>query len=140
VTEVDIAADADRCYALLCDIERTPEWVPTVTGVRVLARDDDGRISEAWFIGGAGSAAYAYRLRYAHDPAARRLRWWIEDTTLRDLDGEAEIVDLGGGRCRLRYQLHASTLSLAGGRVSLRDELPEPIAESFRSWVEKLGV
>jgi ribosome-associated toxin RatA of RatAB toxin-antitoxin module len=136
-TEAEIARDADACYALLGDIARIPEWFPAVNAVRVLETDERGRATRAWFMGGSATTPYAYQLRYEHDDATRTLRWRIEDATLRDLDGEAEIVALAPGRCRLRYRIHASTLDLDGGRVRIRDEAPEPVAEAFRRWAER---
>lgn len=39
-----VAADAERCYALLADVERYPEWYPAgAKRVEVLDRDGDGR-------------------------------------------------------------------------------------------------
>ena len=33
---VDIDAPADRVWAVMRDVERWPEWTPTVTGIRLL--------------------------------------------------------------------------------------------------------
>lgn len=39
-----VAADAERCYALLADVERYPEWYPAgAKRVEVLDRDGEGR-------------------------------------------------------------------------------------------------
>jgi len=40
-----VAADVERCYALLADVERYPEWYPAgVKRVDVLERDAEGRV------------------------------------------------------------------------------------------------
>jgi ribosome-associated toxin RatA of RatAB toxin-antitoxin module len=40
-----VAADVERCYALLADVERYPEWYPTgAKRVDVLGRGADGRV------------------------------------------------------------------------------------------------
>jgi hypothetical protein len=134
--EVEIDRDVDDCWRLLCEIDRIPDWVPGVTDVRVTERDDHGRASVAHFIGGRGSGAFAYVLRYSHDDATHTQRWRIEDSTLRDLDGEARVIRTGYDRCRLYYGIHASTAIIAAGAILLRDEAPDPVAESFRTWAE----
>jgi ribosome-associated toxin RatA of RatAB toxin-antitoxin module len=134
--EAEIDRDAETCYALLSDVARIPEWLLTVSEVRVLDVDARGRVTRAWFLGGSASTPHAYCLRYEHDEQARALRWRIEDATLRDLDGEAEIVPITDGRCRLRYRLHASTLELEGGQLRIHDEAPEPVVQAFRQWAE----
>jgi ribosome-associated toxin RatA of RatAB toxin-antitoxin module len=138
--EIEIARDAGECFALLADPARIPEWVPGVSSARVVTTDERGRPTRVWFMGAVASAPYSYLLAYDFDDAGRTMRWRIEDATLRDLDGEAQIVETAPGRCRLRYRLHASRLILADGQVQVRDETPEPVVEAFKRWAEQPGV
>ncbi len=134
--EIEIAADAAHCYRLLCDVESVPCWLDAVADVQPLERDDQGRVTVARFISGQGSAGISYDLVYRYDEPHLALRWRIRESTLRELEGEASIAPLGPDRCRLRYGIHASTLSFQEGKLRLAEETPEHAAESFRRWAE----
>jgi uncharacterized membrane protein len=42
---IQVAAPAERCFAIAADLDRVPEWHGAMTGVEVLERDADGRAS-----------------------------------------------------------------------------------------------
>jgi ribosome-associated toxin RatA of RatAB toxin-antitoxin module len=136
--EVEIARDADHCWRLLCDVERTPSWVPGVAAVRILETDGAGRAVLASFVGMPSRASFAYTLRYHHDDERRTLRWESEDRDLRELSGEARLEPLGECRCLLYYGLCSSAAEVLPGwaQVALRDERPGPVAEAFRRFAE----
>lgn len=136
--EVDIAREVDACWRLLCDVERTPDWVPGVAAVRRLESDADGRMVLARFIGMPSRGSFAYTLRYVYDDDARRLRWESEDDAVRELYGEASLEAIGPGTSRLRYGLCASVTEVLPGwaQMALKDERPAPVAEAFRRFAE----
>lgn len=136
--EVEVALDPDEAFALLCAVERVPDWVPGVADVRVTATDDRGRATAAEFVAMPHRASVDYRLAYEYDDAARRVRWSSPDGSVRRLTGAAEIIAFAGG-CRLRYGVDAALLAAVPGwaEVSLREESPEPIARAFARWAER---
>jgi ribosome-associated toxin RatA of RatAB toxin-antitoxin module len=138
--EVELALAPEDAFALLCAVDRVPDWVPGVADVRVTATDDRGRATAAEFVAMPHRASVDYRLEYEYDDDARRICWSSSDGGVRRLTGAAEIVATGGG-CRLRYGVDSALLAAVPGwaEVSLREESPEPIARAFARWAERTG-
>jgi ribosome-associated toxin RatA of RatAB toxin-antitoxin module len=137
--EVEIAASAEQCYRLLCDVQRVPEWVPGVADVRIVERDERGRPSLVRFTSMPGRGSLEYLVRYSYDDEAHCVRWTTEDGGERELSGEAAIVDHGRGWTRLRYALMGRAASSLPfwARDSLSEDRPQPVADAFKRWVER---
>jgi len=137
---VDVACSAEQCWRLLADVLRVPEWVPGVAAAEVVEADADGRPLVVRFIGMPAAGSLDYVLRYGHDDQLRTLRWRSQDDAgERHLEGEARVVDLGDGRCRLHYVLTSwNARSLPGwAQATLADDTPERTAGAFRRWAER---
>jgi len=136
---VDIAASADQCFALLCEVERLPEWVAGVADVMVLERDDAGRARRVRFTGMPSRGSLSYELVYEYDQAARIVRWHTVEVALRDLRGKARFDELDGGRCTMTYTVRSETAEQlpSWARAVLDEESAEKVAYAFRRWVEK---
>jgi hypothetical protein len=139
--ELDIDRSADDCYRLLCDLARVPEWVPGVADVLTVERDAQSRPTVVRFTAMPARGSLSYLLHYSYDPAARTLCWHSEDRALRDLRGQATVVELDRARCRLRYSLVATSSEElpVWARAVLEEDRPESVARSFRRWVQDRG-
>jgi ribosome-associated toxin RatA of RatAB toxin-antitoxin module len=83
-----IAASPERCYDVIADFERYPEWARDVKEVRVVERDEQGRGVRVEFRAGAMGHSARYILRYDHSDAPRALPWVLEQGDIvRRLDG-----------------------------------------------------
>jgi hypothetical protein len=140
--EVEVAANADHCYRLLCDVRRVPEWVSGVADVAIVERDAQGRASLVRFTSMPGRGSLRYLLRYSYDDESRTLRWQTEVDEERGLAGAATVVGLGPARARLRYELSTSAASTLPiwARDSLLEDQPGSVAEAFVRWVEQTAM
>ena len=72
-----------RCFEVVADIERYPEWVADLKEVHVHERDDKGRPSLVSFRAGAFGRSTSYTLFYDYSAAPSELRWVSETATSR---------------------------------------------------------
>ena len=81
-------APPERCYEVVLDFERYPEWVADIKHVEVLQRDDEGRGSKVAFRAAAMGRSTSYTLAYDYSKAPGEISWVLErgDITRR-LDG-----------------------------------------------------
>lgn len=133
---IEVACSAAHAWELLTDIERIPAWVPGVAEVAVLERDRYARVVQ--FVTMPATGSLVYRLRYQHDDAVRTQRWSSVEGNDRGLDGQARVVDLGDGRCRLHYQLSswAGRAVPRWAQAALADDTAQRTVEAFRRWAE----
>jgi uncharacterized membrane protein len=109
VESVEIAADLDRVWAVQTDVERWPEWLPTVTSLR--------RLEPGPFVLGSSARLEQPRLRPAVwrvteiDPP--RLFVWESDSPGVHSRGEHRAEPLPDGRVRAELVM-VQTGPLAG--------------------------
>ncbi|HVF76351.1 MAG TPA: SRPBCC family protein [Acidimicrobiales bacterium] len=93
-------APPERCYEVVLDFERYPEWVADIKHVEVLQRDDQDRGTKVAFRAAAMGRSTSYTLAYDYSQAPREISWVLErgDITRR-LDGTYvfEATDDGDG-------------------------------------------
>ena len=68
-------APPDKCYEVVADFERYPEWAADIKAVTIEARDDDGRPSEVAFRAAAFGRSTNYTLRFDYGNAPKELSW-----------------------------------------------------------------
>lgn len=101
---VEIAAPAERCFAIAADIDHLPEWHGAMTQVKVLERDDEGRATVTDSEMDATVTRVRMRLRFSYDEP-NGLRWTRESGDLRSLDGSWRFEERGHGLTRATYSL-----------------------------------
>ncbi|MCP5026448.1 MAG: hypothetical protein GY929_09205 [Actinomycetia bacterium] len=120
-----ITAPPTRCYEVVLEFERYPEWAEGIDSAEVLSRDNEDRpLDVAFSAGGMGRRAN-YVLRYDHSEAPRRLSWHlVEGDVMGRLDGyyEFEPVDTDPGACEVTYDLEVELLVRIPGFVRRRAE------------------
>ncbi|MBP6838104.1 MAG: SRPBCC family protein [Kofleriaceae bacterium] len=135
---VEIACDAGQCWALLCDPRLIPEWVTGVAEAHVLASDEAGRPIQVRFGGMPSVGSLDYVMAYRYDDAARVLWWETLPGADRRITGEARLIELGPGRCRLDYALGSKVGDTVPpwARASLAGDTPEKVVRSFQRFAE----
>jgi ribosome-associated toxin RatA of RatAB toxin-antitoxin module len=100
----EVAAPAQRCFDLLTDFERLPEWQGAVRAVRVLERDEQGRGTVVEYEVDARVKTVRYRLRQVYEEPVRLGSEYLGGD-FRDLSGEWRFVALGEDRTRVELDL-----------------------------------
>lgn len=75
VETVTIAAPPERCWEIVLDFARYPEWARDVKRATVTERDGDGRGVEVDFEASAIGRSARYTLRYDYTGAPERMAW-----------------------------------------------------------------
>jgi ribosome-associated toxin RatA of RatAB toxin-antitoxin module len=101
-----IAGTPARCFEVVTDVERYPEWVADVKQVHVLSRDDEGRASVVSFRAGAFGRSTSYVLAYDYSNAPEEISWIQKEGDLTNrLDGSYRFVPTADGSTEVLYQL-----------------------------------
>ena len=96
----------ERCFAVVTDVERYPEWVPDVKEVAVLERDAQGRARLVSFRAGAFGRSAHYVLAYDYSQAPAVLSWTQRDGDItRSLEGSYTFTESTGGATDVLYAL-----------------------------------
>ena len=87
-----VSATPERCFEVVDDIERYPEWMADIKEVTVHERDEQGRPSLVSFRAAAFGRSTSYTLAYDHHEAPRALAWRLTkgDITTK-LDGRYDL-------------------------------------------------
>lgn len=102
----EIDAPIAAVWAIVADVESAPAWQRGFESVTALERDGDGRATTCDTVTDMKVKRFGSRVSFAYDAPAR-LAWRQEDGDLKALTGSWELEDLGAGRTRAAYALHA---------------------------------
>ena len=119
----EIAAPIARCWALVADLSRTPEWQQGIESVEVLERDGEDRPLVCETVIDARFRTVRCRVRCSYE-APHRMAFTRIAGEISVLDGSWELVELGPERTRATY-----ALAVDPGRVGL---LAKPLEKALR--------
>ena len=116
-------APPDKCYEVVADFERYPEWAADIKAVTIEQRDEEGRPSEVAFRAAAFGRSTNYTLRFDYDNAPKELSWVQTrgDLTSR-LDGTYVFDATDNGDTEVTYHLTAELRVPIPGFVKRRAE------------------
>ncbi|MHB8219690.1 MAG: SRPBCC family protein [Acidimicrobiales bacterium] len=116
-----VAAPPERCFAVVADIERYPEWAADIKEVTVHERDADGRPLLVTFRAAAFGRSTSYTLTYDYSSAPRVLAWKLTkgDITTK-LDGSYVFDAADGGGTDVSYHLEVELRVPIPGFIKMR--------------------
>jgi len=116
-----VAAPPERCFAVVADIERYPEWAADIKEVTVQERDAEGRPLVVTFRAAAFGRSTSYTLTYDYSSAPRVLAWKLTkgDITTK-LDGRYEFSAADGGGTDISYHLEVELRVPIPGFIKMR--------------------
>ena len=136
-TEV-LPAPPDRCFDVVTDFERYPEWMSTFKEVRVLERDADGRPVLVEFRIDAKLREVRYVLRHHLDrPSA--ITWDYVEGDAKDVDGEWRFEDAGSGTTRCTYRVSFDVGGFIPGSVK-RALAEQAVRSSLQALAQRVAV
>lgn len=115
-------APPERCYEVVLDFERYPEWVADIKHVEVLARDTEGRGTKVAYRAAAMGRSTSYTLAYDYSGAPREVSWVLEKGDItRRLDG-TYVFDPSNGGTDVTYHLAVELVVPLPGFIKSRAE------------------
>jgi hypothetical protein len=126
-SSAEIPAGIDRCWAVVADLARAPEWQGGLERVTVLARDGESRPLICDTVTDARFTTVACRVRVSYDAPRRMAFTRVESDDVDALEGSWELEPLGADRTRATYRL-----AVDPGRVGL---LAKPLERALRPLV-----
>lgn len=118
--QMEVAAPVADVLEVLLAIERYPEWARDLKAAAVLARDDQGRVTEARFRAAGFGYSTEYTLAYDHSTPGR-LAWVLtEGDVTRKLDGYYELTEVSEDTTEVAYELEAELVLPLPGFVKRR--------------------
>ncbi|HEY5188158.1 MAG TPA: SRPBCC family protein [Solirubrobacteraceae bacterium] len=125
--QAEIPASIERCWELVADIERAPEWQRTLAAVEVVERDAEGRPLICDTVNDARLMKVRCRVRVSYTPPGRLAFALEQSGDLDAMDGGWQLEALGPERTRAIY-----TLAVDPGRIGL---LARPLERAIRPLV-----
>jgi ribosome-associated toxin RatA of RatAB toxin-antitoxin module len=119
----EVAAGIERCWEVVQDLSRTPEWQQGISAVTVIERDDVGRPLVCETVIDAKFRVVRCRVRCSYD-APRRMAFARISGEIPTMEGSWELESLDPERTRATY-----TLAVDPGRVGL---LARPLEKALR--------
>jgi uncharacterized protein YndB with AHSA1/START domain len=101
----EIPASLERCWAVVADIERAPEWQRTLAAVEVVERDPEGRPLICDTVNDAKLMKVRCRVRIDYEPPRRLAFELVASDDLDAMEGGWELESLGPERTRAIYTL-----------------------------------
>jgi ribosome-associated toxin RatA of RatAB toxin-antitoxin module len=118
---MSVSASPERCFSVVADIERYPEWAADIKQVVVDERDDQGRPVLVTFRAAAFGRSTRYTLRYDFSEAPHILAWKLTkgDITSK-LDGSYVFDPAEGSGTEVRYHLEVELRVPIPGFIKMR--------------------
>jgi ribosome-associated toxin RatA of RatAB toxin-antitoxin module len=127
IASAELSHSLDRCWGVIEDVPRWPEWQRTLERVEVVERDERGRPLICDTVSDAKLTKIHVRVRMAYDPP-HRLTWsQVHADDLESLEGSWELEELAGGGTRATYRL-----AVDPGKIGI---LARPIERMIRPLV-----
>jgi ribosome-associated toxin RatA of RatAB toxin-antitoxin module len=121
--QMEVGAPPARCWEVLLDFERYPEWAGDLKRVEVLERDGAGRGTRVAFRAAAMGRSTNYTLAYDYSDEPRVLAGVLERGDLmRKLDGSYVFEPVDDDRTHVTYHLEADLIVPLPGFVKRRAE------------------
>lgn len=118
-----VSGTPERCFAVVTDVERYPEWVGDLKAVEIVERDEDGRAKVVAFRAAAFGRSTSYTLQYDYSKAPDEISWvQVRGDITSRLDGAYQFAPAGDGETEVTYKLTVDLRVPIPGFVKRRAE------------------
>jgi len=120
---ISVAAPPERCFEVVADLERYPEWAADIKEVEVKERDDQGRPILVTMRAAAFGRSTSMTLAYDYSEAPHALAWKLTQgdiTTKWDGSYVFEPSSDGGGGTDVTYHVEAALRVPIPGFIKMR--------------------
>ena len=120
----DVDADVERCWAVVEDLERWPQWQQGLERVEVVERDEQGRPVLCDTVADAKVTKVRCRVRVSYDRPHHLSFARVESDDVDEMEGSWELSATGEGRTLAVYKL-----AVDPGRVGF---MARPLEKALR--------
>jgi ribosome-associated toxin RatA of RatAB toxin-antitoxin module len=118
----EVNASLKKCWNVVMDIEKYPEWIADIKEVRILSTDDEGRPDEVSFRAAAFGRSTNYTLKYDYSGVPNTLKWvQLNGDHTNKLDGSYTFEE-SGSKTTITYELEAELKIPIPGFIKRRAE------------------
>jgi len=118
--QIRIDAPSERCFEVILDFERYPEWAGDIREVEVVERDEESRGTKVAYRAAAMGRSARYTLEYDLSDAPHAVSWkLVEGDIMRVLDGTYTFDPEGDGTL-VTYQLEVELVIPMPGFIKRR--------------------
>jgi ribosome-associated toxin RatA of RatAB toxin-antitoxin module len=118
--QMTVSASPERCFAVVADIERYPEWAADIKEVVVDERDDEGRPLLVTFRAAAFGRSASSTLRYDFSEAPHILSWKLTKGDITSKWDGSYVFDPEESGTRVTYHLEAELRVPIPGFIKMR--------------------
>ena len=101
----DVDAGVERCWAVVEDLERWPQWQQGLERVEVVERDDQGRPLVCDTVADAKITKVRCRVRVSYDQPHHLSFSRVESDDVDEMEGSWDLQEAGEGRTHAVYKL-----------------------------------
>jgi ribosome-associated toxin RatA of RatAB toxin-antitoxin module len=118
---MSVSASPERCFSVVADLERYPEWAADIKEIVVDEHDAEGRPALVTFRAAAFGRSTSYTLRYDFSEAPHILSWKLTkgDITSK-LDGSYVFEPAEGSGTEVTYHLEVELRVPIPGFIKMR--------------------
>jgi Polyketide cyclase / dehydrase and lipid transport len=120
----DIDVDLERCWAVVEDVVRWPDWQQGLESISVVESDEHGRPAVCDIVADAKITKIHSRVRVTYDAPHSLTFTLVQSDHVDEMDGSWELRDTGDGRTHAVY-----TLAVDPGHVGF---MARPIEKALR--------
>ncbi len=107
---LEVNADPEVCYGLMCDFEKYPEWFKYVRETKILKKDERDAPIKVMFLCDIITKAVSKKgflvvNEYVYDPVKYRLLYRVVDGIVNDARGDFQFRRLNSGRCLAEFNI-----------------------------------
>jgi ribosome-associated toxin RatA of RatAB toxin-antitoxin module len=113
----EIDAPVERVWAVVADVERSPEWQGGVKAINPIDRDEEGRPTRVNAEADIKVRVIKTIVKFDYSAAPNQLAWTQEKGDIEAVDGTWTLEDLGGDRTRATYALDVTFGGMLGALV-----------------------
>jgi ribosome-associated toxin RatA of RatAB toxin-antitoxin module len=118
---MSVAATPERCFDVVSDLERYPEWAADIKEIEVKERDDEGRPLLVTFRAAAFGRSTSMTLTYDYSEAPHALSWKLTQGDITTKWDGSYIFDPGeAGGTDVTYHVEAELRVPIPGFIKMR--------------------
>jgi len=117
---MSVTAPPERCFAVVADIEKYPQWAADIKEVAIHERDTENRPLLVTFRAAAFGRSTSYTLAYDYADAPHELAWRLTKGDITTMLDGSYVFDAAGSGTDITYHLEVELRVPIPGFIKMR--------------------